>query len=115
MLRLSQQNSSLRVVNDQIGSPTSTTDLANAICALMGSRSYGLYHATCEGQCSWYDFTKKIFEIKKIATEVVPVTSDEFIRPAPRPKWSVLENAKLKSIHQNVFRHWEDALREYLR
>ncbi len=55
--------------------------------ALMGTQQYGLYHATCEGQCSWYDFAREIFKIKDIDIEVVPVTSEEFIRPAPRPRW----------------------------
>jgi len=115
MLKLSEQNSSVRVVDDQIGSPTSTADLAAAICALLGTQQYGLYHATCEGQCSWYEFAREIFKIKSIDIEVVPVTSEEFIRPAPRPRWSVLENAKLKSIGENVFRHWNDALNAYLK
>lgn len=114
MCKLAQTNDTVRVVYDQIGSPTSTVDLANAICALIGTGQFGLYHATCEGQCSWYDFAVKIFELKKTGTKVVPQTSDEFVRPAPRPKWSVLENAQLKRIGKNVFRPWEDALKEYL-
>ncbi|MGI5849975.1 MAG: dTDP-4-dehydrorhamnose reductase [Christensenellales bacterium] len=114
MLKLSGHHDSVRVVNDQIGSPTSTADLAEAICGLINTQKYGLYHATCEGLCSWYDFTKKIFELKGISTKVIPVTSEEFIRPAKRPAWSVLENANLKRINNNVFRPWEDALTEYL-
>ena len=115
MINLSEKNDRVRVVNDQIGSPTSTVDLAEAICALMDTEDYGLYHATCEGQCSWYDFARKIFEIKGNSTEVIPVSSEEFVRPAKRPAWSVLENANLKSIGKNVFRTWEDALAEYLK
>ncbi len=115
MLKLAQKNGTLRVVNDQIGSPTSTVDLSNAVCALLGTGAYGLYHATCEGQCSWYDFAKKIFALEKIDVHVLPVTSEEYLRPAKRPKWSVLENAALKKIGKNVFRAWEDALQEYLR
>ncbi len=114
MIRLSETNDSLRVVKDQIGSPTSTVDLSVAICALMGTGAYGLYHATCEGQCSWYDFAKKIFELSGKKIEVVPVTSEEFVRPAKRPAWSVLENAQLKHIGKNVFRPWEESLKEYI-
>jgi dTDP-4-dehydrorhamnose reductase len=114
MLRLSEVQDEVRVVNDQIGSPTSTVDLANAICGLIGTGAYGLYHATCEGQCSWYDFAQKIFKLKGWGINVVPVTSEEFPRPAKRPKWSVLENKALKAIGKNVFRSWEDALKEYL-
>ena len=114
MLKLSEQLDNINVVNDQIGSPTSTVDLANVICSIINSRQYGLYHATCEGQCSWYDFTKKIFQLRGIDTSVAPVTSTEFVRPAKRPAWSVLENANLKKIQKNLFRNWEDSLREYL-
>ncbi len=114
MLNLAHKTDTITVVNDQIGSPTSTTDLAKAIICLLGSGEYGLYHATCEGQCSWFEFAKKIFEIKRIDINVVPVTSEQFIRPAKRPAWSVLENAKLKSINSNTFRNWEEALIEYL-
>lgn len=115
MIKLSETNSELNVVNDQIGSPTSTVDLAKAIIDLIHTEHYGIYHGTCEGQCSWYDFAKKIFEIKKIDIKVNPVTSDEFKRPAPRPKYSVLDNFMLKLAGLNSFRKWEDSLEEYLK
>lgn len=114
MLALAEKNDTITVVTDQIGSPTSTADLAEAIIVLIGSGAYGLYHATCEGQCSWYEFAKKIFEIKQVPINVVPVTSEQFVRPAKRPAWSVLENAALRSIDKNVFHTWEDALIDYL-
>lgn len=114
MLELAQTNDLLRVVNDQIGSPTSTDDLSNAILALLGSGEYGLYHATCEGYCSWYDFAVRIFQEQGIVVRVDPVTSKEFPRPSPRPKWSVLNNVHLKQVGKNVFRPWQDALRTYL-
>ena len=115
MLKLSETNSELNVVNDQIGSPTSTVDLAKAIIDLIHTEHYGIYHGTCEGQCSWYDFAKKIFEIKNIDIKVNSVTSDEFKRPAPRPKYSVLDNFMLKLVGLNSFRKWEDSLEEYLK
>jgi dTDP-4-dehydrorhamnose reductase len=118
MLRLAETHDELSVVNDQIGSPTSTVDLAEAVCALLGTGEYGLYHATCEGQCSWCDFAAKIFEIADKPVKVLPVTSEMYAKAqptaAPRPKWSVLENAHLKHIERNVFRKWEDALSAYL-
>lgn len=114
MLKLSETHNTINVVEDQIGSPTSTVDLANAISELLGTGEYGLYHATCEGQCSWFEFAKKIFEYSRKNIDVVPVSSKEFVRPAKRPAWSVLENAQLKRIEKNVFRRWEDALKEYL-
>ena len=114
MLKLAKERDEINVVNDQFGSPTSTTDLANAIIALLGTGEYGLYHATCEGICTWYDFAKKIFEIKGINIKVNPVTSEEFVRPAPRPAWSVLQNAHFELLGLSVFRNWEDSLKEYL-
>ena len=114
MLKLSETNSELNVVNDQFGSPTSTVDLAKAIIDLMNTEHYGVYHGTCEGQCSWYDFAKKIFEIKNIDIKVNPVTSEEFKRPAPRPAYSVLDNFMLKLVGLNSFRMWEKSLEEYL-
>lgn len=114
MLKLAETNSELNVVNDQFGSPTSTVDLAKAIIDLMNTEHYGVYHGTCEGQCSWYDFAKKIFEIKNIDIKVNPVTSEEFKRPAPRPAYSVLDNFMLKLVGLNSFRTWEKSLEEYL-
>jgi dTDP-4-dehydrorhamnose reductase len=114
MLKLAEENEELNVVNDQLGSPTSTVDLAKTIIDLMKTEHYGLYHATCEGQCSWYDFAKKIFEIKNIDIKVNPVSSDQFKRDAERPKYSVLDNYMLKLIDKNNFRYWEESLKEYL-
>lgn len=114
MIRLAENNKELNVVNDQYGSPTSTVDLAKAIIDLIDTEYYGTYHGTCEGQCSWYDFAKKIFELSNIDIKVNPVTSDEFKRPAPRPSYSVLDNFMMKLVGLNSFRNWEDSLREYL-
>ena len=114
MLKLSDTNKELNVVNDQFGSPTSTVDLAKAIIALINTEHYGVYHGTCEGQCSWYDFAKKIFELKNIDIKVNPVTSEEFKRPAPRPAYSVLDNFMFKLVGLNSFRNWEESLKEYL-
>ncbi|MEW8962221.1 dTDP-4-dehydrorhamnose reductase [Paraclostridium dentum] len=115
MLKLSENNKELNVVNDQYGSPTSTVDLAKAIIDLINTEYYGTYHGTCEGQCSWYDFAKKIFEINNTDIKVNPVTSEEFKRLAPRPEYSVLDNFMFKLVGLNSFRNWEDALKEYLK
>jgi len=115
MLKLAETHNSINVVKDQIGSPTSTIDLANVICELLGTGAYGLYHATCEGQCSWFEFAEKIFELSEKKIKVAAVASGEFVRPAKRPSWSVLENAQLKRIGKNVFRPWEESLKEYLK
>ena len=114
MIKLSETNKELNVVNDQFGSPTSTVDLAKAIIELIHTEHYGTYHGTCEGKCSWYDFAQKIFEIRNIDIKVNPVTSEEYKRTAPRPTYSVLDNFMLKLVGLNSFRNWEDALIEYL-
>lgn len=114
MIRLAQDKKEIGVVNDQFGSPTSTVDLAKCIINLIHTESYGTYHATCEGQCSWYDFARKIFNIKGLDVKVNPITSEELNRPAPRPKFSVLDNFMLKLIGLNSFRNWEESIEEYL-
>ncbi len=114
MLRLSRERDSIDVVNDQFGTPTSTVDLASIIIDLIGTEYYGLYHGTCNGYCSWYDFARKIFELKGIDIKVNPVSSTEFKRPARRPKFSILDNYMLQLAGLNNFRNWEDALEEYL-
>lgn len=114
MLKLSEDRDELCVVNDQYGSPTSTVDLAAVIIRLIGSKKYGMYHATCEGVGTWYDFARKIFDIKGMDVSIKPISSDEFVRAAQRPMWSVLENRHLDEHGCNTFRYWEDALEEYL-
>lgn len=114
MLKLAETNKEINVVGDQFGSPTSTKDLAKVIIELMQTEYYGTYHGTCEGKCSWYDLACKIFELKGINIKVNKVTSEEVVRPAKRPKYSVLDNFMLKLYGLNSFRHWEEALIEYL-
>lgn len=114
MIDLSKKHDELNVVDDQVGSPTSTYELARAIISLIHTENYGVYHGTCEGQCSWYEFTKKIFEIKGIKTKVNPCTSEEFPRPAKRPNYSVLDNVMFRLNGGYEFGEWESALREYL-
>lgn len=114
MLKLAETNNELNVVGDQFGSPTSTKDLARAIINLVHTEYYGTFHGTCEGECSWYDFACKIFELKGIDIKVNKITSEEFIRSAKRPKYSVLDNFMLKLYGMNEFRHWEEALEDYL-
>ena len=115
MLKLAQTNKEISVVGDQYGSPTSTKDLASGIIGLMTTDYYGTFHGVCNGECSWYDFAVKIFELKDINVVVNKVTSEEFIRPAKRPKYSVLENFMLNLYDLNSFRPWEEALEDYLK
>ena len=114
MLNLSKNQKEIRVVNDQVGSPTFSYDLAISIKELLNSDKYGIYHLTNKGECSWYEFAKKIFELSKIDIKVIPVCSEEYPRPAPRPHYSVLSNQKWINSGFTPMRNYEDALNEYL-
>ena len=108
MINLSKMNSFLKVVDDQQGCPTWTYDLAEGILKIIENNSpYGIYHVCGSNFTTWYGFAKKIFELKDIETEVLPVTTEEFPRPAKRPRNSVMEN-------NNLCRNWEDSLKKYL-
>jgi dTDP-4-dehydrorhamnose reductase len=113
IIRLLSEKESLQVVNDQFGSPTYTSDLAKKIRELLG-KGYGTYHITNTGSCSWHEFAVTIAAKKGIQKTIVPVTSDEFNRPAKRPPYSVLANTLLKLEGIPEPRHWETALQEYL-
>ncbi|EIW16036.1 MULTISPECIES: dTDP-4-dehydrorhamnose reductase [Pelosinus] len=115
MLKLAETNDTLRVVHDQVGTPTSTVDLAKVILKLLSSDSYGTYHATCKGQCSWYEFACEIFRQTGKKINVVPVTTEEFPRPAKRPFHSVLDNYMLRMTVGDPMRDWQAALSEYLK
>ena len=114
MLKLGNEKDEISVVADQHGSPTYAEDLANIIAEAIEKKiPYGLYHSTNQGFTTWYDFTKKIFELADIKCNVKPVTSEEFIRPAKRPKNSKLNKQKL--LDQGVtVPEWEDGLKRYL-
>lgn len=114
MMGLAEKNNTLRVVNDQIGTPTSTVDLTKSIYALLASDAYGTYHGTCQGQCSWYEFACEIFRRTGKKIEVLPVTTSEFPRPAKRPAHSVLDNYMLRMTVGDPMRNWQTALEDYL-
>ena len=118
MLRLSENHNTVSVVNDQIGSPTSASELAKAIGYLIPTENYGLFHGTCEGICSWADFTEEIFRLTGKSTFVNKVTTAEYkaMNPqsADRPAFSVLENYMLKHTSDFMFADWQDAIAEYL-
>lgn len=114
MLRLAETNESVSVVADQFGTPTSALELAKAIKYLVDTDNYGIFHGTCEGSCSWADFTEEIFRIKGLNTKVNRITTEEFPTPAKRPAYSVLENYMLKLTTDYMFADWHDAIKEYL-
>lgn len=115
MLRLSETNDTVKVVNDQFGSPTSTKELAGAIACLLFTENYGLFHATCEGSCDWSEFAREIFRLAGRDTQVVGITTEEYNAPAPRPAYSILENYMLKLTTDYSFADWHDAIAEYVK
>ncbi len=114
MVKLSQEQDVIRVVDDEVLTPTYTLDVAYQIRELIETGAYGTYHITNQDQCSWYEFASKIFELMDIQVNLERITADEFRSPARRPSYSVLENKALKDIGIDRMRDWDDALNAYL-
>lgn len=114
MLKLSETNDEVKVVGDQIGSPTSTKVLADIINELIFTENYGIFHGTCEGFCSWADFTEEIFRLAGKNTKVRHITTEEFPTPAKRPAYSVLDNYMLKLTTGYTAPDWKEAIKEYI-
>src|SRR5205085_334959 len=115
MLRLAGRGTPIRVVADQALTPTATKDLASLTRRLLDTAAYGLYHATAAGQCSWYEFAARIFELAGLHPELSPISTEEFGAAARRPAYSVLDNAALRSIGLDDLRPWDEALAEFVR
>ena len=132
ILKLAQEKKELRVVNDQIGSPTYTKDLAYAINKLLHHTShipglaprsgagthhtdtFSIYHISNSGSCSWYEFAQEILRVTSYGLQVKSISSEELERPARRPKFSVLDNSRYIRAVDKSLRPWQEALREYL-
>ena len=114
MLKLSETHEELNVVDDQVGSPTYTYDLAVLLVDMVESDKYGRYHATNEGLCTWYEFAKEIFRQAGVEVKVNPVTSDMFPAKAKRPKNSRMSKEKLDANGFHRLPTWQDALERYL-
>jgi dTDP-4-dehydrorhamnose reductase len=115
MLRLAREGKPIRVVNDQVCTPTSTIDLAQATLALLQTGQYGVYHLTNSGSCSWYEYAQTILELAGVHANLSAVTSQEFGAPAPRPRYSVMATAKYEGLGLPVLRPWLAALTDYLK
>lgn len=114
MLKKAAEGAQVRVVDDQVLTPTFAGDLAEAVARLITTKEYGLYHVSSEGECSWYKFAKAIFEVEGLGVDIVPVTTDQFPSPVKRPAYSVLKKQRLQSLGLGMPR-WDDALERYLR
>ena len=120
MLKLGQEKPKLQVVHDQKGSPTYTVDLAGFILELMQTEMYGVYHASNSDTCTWYEFTQAIFEEARsvggifIQAQLEPCTTDQFPRPAPRPRNSVMDHLSIRTNGLADIRPWREGLREFI-
>ncbi|PFN07048.1 dTDP-4-dehydrorhamnose reductase [Bacillus cereus] len=114
MLRLAEERNELGVVHDQVGSPTYTEDLARFIIELVQSEKYGTYHGSNSGSCSWYEFAQEIFQQANVNIKVNPVTTEEFPRPAMRPKYSILDKDKITNNDFRQLPDWKVSLQSFL-
>jgi dTDP-4-dehydrorhamnose reductase len=116
MLRLALQNPEreIRVVNDQFGSPTWSYTLARQIAAVIDAKATGIFHATSEGYCSWFDLASRFLQRMEVSHRIAPCTTAEYPTPARRPKNSILENAALKQQGLNVFGDWGTELERFV-
>ncbi len=120
MLRLGAEREELSIVNDQIGTPTNAVDLAEVLikmveschAELVSASNYGIYNFSNEGQCSWYDFAKKIFEINNITIDLHPIPTKDYPTPAKRPAYSVLDKNKIKTTFGIEIDSWENSLKK---
>ena len=114
MLKLAKERDELRVVDNEVVSPTPTVEIARQMVVLSRSDKYGLYHATAEGSCSWKTFAREIFALTNTRVNLQIAGPNEFPAKVTRPEYSVLENCALKSHGLNVFKSWQQGLIEYL-
>jgi dTDP-4-dehydrorhamnose reductase len=116
MIRLGSERDSLSVVNDQIGTPTNAVDLAEVLIKIVSfnfqlpTSNFGIYNFSNEGNCSWYDFAKKIFEVNHIKIDLSPIPTTSYPTPAKRPAYSVLDKSKIKKAFDLQINNWEDSL-----
>jgi dTDP-4-dehydrorhamnose reductase len=111
MLSLARDHGEVVVVRDQVGCPTYTAHLADALLRVAGTEAYGIHHLASQGECSWFEFAQEIFRQACVECRVMSCTSDEFGRPAPRPQYSVLGTEHVDAIY---LPHWKEGLASYL-
>ncbi len=112
--KLAAEKPRIEVVTDQVGSPTFARDLCRALWDLARSEKYGTYHLTNGGNCSWFELAQEVVRLAGLKCEVAPTDSKIYVRPAPRPAYSVLDNGRFRKRFGNVLRPWQEALADYL-
>ena len=114
MIKLSKEKPEVRVVNDEILTPTPTWEVAKETVELIKREAFGLYHLTCEGECSWYEFARVIFDTLKLDTPLHSCSVRDFPSEVKRPFYSVLQNKHLEMINAEPMPRWQDALKKFL-
>jgi len=114
MIKLANEGKDIKVVDDQVLTPTSTKDTAEKLYELIQTGKYGLYHLTNTGGCSWYEFACEIFRLAGLNPKITPTTSEAFGAKARRPAYSVLDNKNLRAAGIKDMRHWKKALADYI-
>jgi dTDP-4-dehydrorhamnose reductase len=115
MLRLARAGRAIRVVRDQVLTPSYTRDLAPKVWRVLARGPHGVYHLTNAGQTSWYDFAREVFRLSGLAPDLTPVTTAEYGAPARRPAYSVLAHGRLAALGEDDLRPWPQALAAYMR
>jgi dTDP-4-dehydrorhamnose reductase len=115
VIRIAETAKEMKVVNDQVLTPTSTTDAAEKIFELIQTGKFGIYHMTNTGSCSWYEFACEIVKLMKLDMKIIPVTTEQFGAKADRPSYSVLDNLHLREIGLADMRCWKEALKDYIK
>jgi dTDP-4-dehydrorhamnose reductase len=115
ILQAARETGTLKIVNDQYGSPTNAADLAHHLLKLAAGESYGLYHCTNNGECSWYEFAAEFLRLSELAYTIIPCTTEEYPRPAKRPAHSCLDNRMLRLTVGDEMRPWQEAIAAYMR
>ena len=117
MIQKGENGDKIYVINDQFGCPTYSKDLVDCTLNIIDSNKFNkhkVYNFSNEGFTNWFEFTKKIFELKKITCEIIPVNSDNYKTTAIRPKYSVTDKSRIKDIFNITIRSWDEALEEFI-
>lgn len=115
MIKLAKEGKPIKVVNDQVLTPTSTKDITEKLYELIKIKKFGTYHMTNTGSCSWYEFACEIFRLAGLSPRINPISTEDFGAKARRPAYSVLDNRNLRQAGIGDLRHWKEALAEYIK
>jgi dTDP-4-dehydrorhamnose reductase len=115
ILKLARENSEIKVVSDQISSPSYTVDVADNIAKLITTEYYGIFHVVNRGSCSWFEFAEEIISIMGLKTRVIPISSEQYPQKARRPQFSALDSYQLRLLDMGEIRSWQEALRDYMK